>query len=114
MQGQPISWVVPHTFTQSKPRDVDFRIMSTFLEFYEVMLKFVLFKLFHNANLKYPPAVREGSLLSGAHLTAIAITTTATTDTKPRAKPKPKETAPLPIPAAAIIAADGARVGRCE
>ena len=81
--------------------------MSTFLEFYEVMLKFVLFKLYHNANLKYPPAVHEGSLLSGGHLTAVALTTTATTGAKPRATPKPKDTAPLPIPAAAIVDADG-------
>jgi pescadillo protein len=40
---------------QVAPPDVDFRIMLTFLEFYETLLKFVLFKLYHQQDLAYPP-----------------------------------------------------------
>ncbi len=39
------------------PYDVDYKIMMTFLEFYEVFLKFVNYKLYQNMNLVYPPKV---------------------------------------------------------
>ena len=34
--GQKITWLVPHPLSQVIPTDVDFRVMLTFLEFYEV------------------------------------------------------------------------------
>jgi pescadillo protein len=43
--GERVVWLVPHMFPHQKPNDVDVRIMSTFLEFYEVFLRFVLFKM---------------------------------------------------------------------
>lgn len=52
---QPVTWIVPHAFTQVTPPDVDFRIMLTFLEFYETLLKFTLFKLYHRLDVAYPP-----------------------------------------------------------
>ena len=55
--GEAVTWLVPHAFTQSLPREVDFRVMVTFLEFYEVFVRFVLFKLFHLRGWQYPPAV---------------------------------------------------------
>jgi pescadillo protein len=51
---------VPHSFTQNTPEDVDFRVMGTFVEFYQVMLDFVLFKLFTAANLPYPRKIQGG------------------------------------------------------
>lgn len=39
------------------PRDVDFRVMLTFLEFYETLLRFALFKLYHSLEIAYPPCV---------------------------------------------------------
>ncbi|XP_028170771.1 pescadillo homolog [Ostrinia furnacalis] len=56
-EGQTITWIVPHHFSfqpQSKD-EVDFKIMSTFVEFYTMMLGFVNFKLYHSLNLVYPP-----------------------------------------------------------
>lgn len=56
-EGQTITWIVPHHFAfqpQSKD-EVDFKIMSTFVEFYTMMLGFVNFKLYHSLNLVYPP-----------------------------------------------------------
>ncbi|XP_063620418.1 pescadillo homolog [Cydia splendana] len=57
IEGQIITWIVPHHFSfqpQSKD-EVDFKIMSTFVEFYTMMLGFVNFKLYHSLNLVYPP-----------------------------------------------------------
>jgi pescadillo protein len=48
---------------QHVPSDVDFRIMMTFLEFYEVLLKFVMFKLYNQMDMAYPP-VRPPALPS--------------------------------------------------
>lgn len=38
VMGEQINWLVPHKFTQALPREVDIRVMITFLEFYEVLL----------------------------------------------------------------------------
>jgi len=61
IQGQSVTWVVPHQFTQQMPEDVDFRIMMTFLEFYNTLLGFVNFQLYHNLNLFYPPKLTAQS-----------------------------------------------------
>ncbi|XP_024883268.1 pescadillo homolog [Temnothorax curvispinosus] len=57
IKGQTITWIVPHHFCfepQAK-NEVDFKIMSTFVEFYIVMLGFVNYRLYHTLNLHYPP-----------------------------------------------------------
>ncbi|KAJ1699651.1 hypothetical protein LUZ63_008163 [Rhynchospora breviuscula] len=55
VQGQKITWLTPHALQQVLTDDVDFNIMLTFLEFYETLLQFVNFKLYHSINVKYPP-----------------------------------------------------------
>lgn len=55
VQGQAITWLVPHATGQVLPADVDYRVMLTFLEFYEVLLAFVNYKLYHAAGCRYPP-----------------------------------------------------------
>lgn len=57
VKGQDITWVVPHKFPQNVPSDIDFRIMLTFLEFYTTLTHFVLYKLYTEANLIYPPSI---------------------------------------------------------
>lgn len=59
IRGQKITWIMPHKFPQNLPADVDFRVMLTFLDFYESLLKFVNFKLYHDAGLAYPPAINS-------------------------------------------------------
>ncbi|CAK1581737.1 unnamed protein product [Parnassius mnemosyne] len=61
-EGQTITWIVPHHFSfQPQNKDeVDFKIMSTFVEFYTMMLGFVNYKLFHSMNLVYPPQLTAG------------------------------------------------------
>nr|GEU73174.1 pescadillo homolog [Tanacetum cinerariifolium] len=39
------------------PLDVDYKIMLTFLEFYETLFGFLNFKLYESINLKYPPII---------------------------------------------------------
>jgi len=50
-----VTFVVPHAFVHSVPQDVDFRVLSSFLDFYQNMLKFVVYKLYRDAHMKYPP-----------------------------------------------------------
>ncbi|XP_057507101.1 pescadillo homolog [Actinidia eriantha] len=55
VEGQKITWLTPHALQQVVPDAVDYKIMLTFLEFYETLLAFVNFKLYHSINVKYPP-----------------------------------------------------------
>ncbi|GKY96137.1 hypothetical protein MPSEU_000573800 [Mayamaea pseudoterrestris] len=78
VQGQAIRWIVPHSFTQYLPQDVDYRVMMTFFEFYEVLLKFVLFKLFGDIGVRYPlpsgargASVGSTSAVLAGHLKAL-------------------------------------------
>jgi hypothetical protein len=48
---------MPHKLAYQTPDDVDFRIMSTFVEFYSIMLGFVNFKSYQDIGLIYPPKV---------------------------------------------------------
>lgn len=69
--GEPITWLVPHQFTQAIPKEADMRVMTVFLEFYEVFLKFVLYKLYHNMDLQYPPVVNKDLSNAGCFLLAV-------------------------------------------
>jgi pescadillo protein len=60
VSGVEVTWINPHEYTQRVPSDVDFRTMMTFLEFYETLLKFTLFKLYHSRGLQYPPLPSGG------------------------------------------------------
>ncbi|KAK9707050.1 hypothetical protein RND81_07G169500 [Saponaria officinalis] len=55
VEGQKITWIVPHSLQQVVPADVDLNVFATFLEIYETLLSFVNFKLYHSLNVKYPP-----------------------------------------------------------
>ncbi|XP_049830018.1 pescadillo homolog [Schistocerca gregaria] len=57
IKGQTVTWIVPHHFSfqpQSK-EEVDFKVLSIFVEFYLIMLGFINFRLYHSLNLYYPP-----------------------------------------------------------
>ena len=53
------------------PRDVDYRVMLTFLEFYQTLLQFVNFKLYHMLGVRYPPTVDSRMEQAAAGLAAI-------------------------------------------
>jgi pescadillo len=64
--GESITWLVPHGLSQLLPSDVDYRVMLTFLEFDESLLRFVNFRLFHSLGLPYPPPMEHSLLDAGA------------------------------------------------
>jgi len=57
IKGQKVTWIVPHyyPFQPQSKSDVDFKVMSIFVEFYTIMLGFVNFRLYNSLNLTYPP-----------------------------------------------------------
>jgi len=67
IQSIPVRWVIPHSFTQHLPTDVDYRVMMSFFEFYETLLGFILFKLYSDVGLRYPFPVKElgGEVIGG-------------------------------------------------
>jgi pescadillo len=58
VHGVSVTWLLPHAASQVLPKDVDMRVMLTFLEFYHTLLRFVLYKLYNGLGLRYPPVVR--------------------------------------------------------
>ncbi|WFD25512.1 mRNA-binding ribosome synthesis protein nop7 [Malassezia nana] len=72
--GQEITWLVPYMFTQTIPSDVDFRVMMTFLELYQTLMGFVLFKLYTDENLVYPPKLDEDLDNQGAGFGSLVLT----------------------------------------
>jgi pescadillo protein len=70
IQGCDVCWVVPHAFTQNIPTDVDFRVMTTFFEFYETLLGFVLFKLYNDIGVRYPLPVTGFDISSSSSVLA--------------------------------------------
>ncbi len=80
--GEPITWLAPHQFTQTLPKEVDYRVMLTFLEFYEVFLKFTLFKLYHMQNWQYPPTVDKILESEGCCLLSMKTDSTLTVNEK--------------------------------
>ncbi|XP_030376873.1 pescadillo homolog [Scaptodrosophila lebanonensis] len=57
IKGQKVTWIVPHyyPFKPQSKHEVDFKVMSIFVEFYTIMLGFVNFRLYHGLNMAYPP-----------------------------------------------------------
>lgn len=67
VRGEDVRWLVPFKFPENIPADIDFRIMLTFLEFYCTLLHFVLYKLYTDNGLVYPPKVDadKNKIISG-------------------------------------------------
>ncbi|XP_055712967.1 pescadillo homolog [Phlebotomus papatasi] len=59
IKGQLVTWIIPHyyPFKEQPKEEVDFKVMSIFVEFYSIMLGFVNFRLYHGLNLHYPPQI---------------------------------------------------------
>lgn len=73
IQGQDILWLVPYKFNQRVTSDVDFRIMGTFVEFYQTLLGFVNYRLYSSVGLVYPPKFNAVSDAAGAELGAFTL-----------------------------------------
>ncbi|XP_053961754.1 pescadillo homolog [Anastrepha ludens] len=57
IKGQKVTWIMPHhyPFKPHSKAEVDFKVMSIFVEFYTIMLGFVNYRLYHSAGYAYPP-----------------------------------------------------------
>ncbi|CED84517.1 Protein required for normal rRNA processing [Phaffia rhodozyma] len=73
LHGEKITWLEAYGFTQHVPTDVDVRILMTFLELHQTLLGFVLFKLYTDANLIYPPPLDQEADESGAGFGAFTL-----------------------------------------
>ncbi|KAG9393931.1 26S proteasome subunit P45 new pescadillo-like protein [Carpediemonas membranifera] len=73
LDGTPITWVMPHEFSQEQTDEVDYRVMETFLEFYTTLAGFVLYRLYTRRGVAYPPAVDAEKDKNGAWLDAITL-----------------------------------------
>ena len=73
VHGIKITWLTPYKFTQEIPEDVDYRIMQTFLEFYQVLMKFAMFKLYNDMNLRYPPILDSEYEAQGGYLSSVKL-----------------------------------------
>jgi pescadillo protein len=73
IQGQDILWLVPYRFVQRMSGDIDFRIMSTFIDFYTTLVGFVNYRLYTSIGLVYPPKFDQKSDERGGELGAFAL-----------------------------------------
>jgi pescadillo len=71
VMGEQVTWLAPHRFTQQVPKEVDLRVMLTFLDFYEVFVRFTLFKLYGMLKLQYPPVIDKQLDEAGCSLLAV-------------------------------------------
>ena len=56
---------------QVVPDDIDYKVMVTFSEFYQTLLQFVNFKLYHIIGASYPPIVNPRLEEAAAGLSAL-------------------------------------------
>lgn len=82
VMGQRVTWLVPHQFTPTVDKRVDLRVMITFIEFYQVLLKFVHWQLYAELGVAYPPKINLELDEAGAQLAAMELERVAKEDEK--------------------------------
>ena len=53
--GVDVTWLMPFTSPQKLPFEVDYEVMTSFLELYQSLMKLINFKLYKDLGLEYPP-----------------------------------------------------------
>jgi len=69
--GELVTWIVPFKYTQKISKNVDYKVMLSFLEFNEVLLSFINFKLYHSLGMTYPPVFDTVKFENGEYLSAL-------------------------------------------
>lgn len=94
--GSTITWLVPHQQRVSVPHNVDVITMSFFVDFYVTMLSFVLYRLYTDLGLHYPPKLEKASLGLDEGSKAVKIEKMTAQTIKTETAPAPtKHNAPL-------------------
>ncbi|WFD29385.1 mRNA-binding ribosome synthesis protein nop7 [Malassezia sp. CBS 17886] len=109
VHGQEITWLVPYMFTQNIPTDVDFRVMMTFLELYQTLLGFVLYKLYTDDGLVYPPRLDEDKDAQSAGVGSLQLMA-ADADVLGRSDLRPLDAAAQAAAENTIVRTDGKKV----
>jgi pescadillo protein len=73
ISGVLVTWLCPHRFTQGLPAEVDFKVMLTFLDLHRTVLKFVNYRLFTQAGVKYPPTVEHKAKIHASKVAALKV-----------------------------------------
>jgi len=95
IRSHTITWIVPFQYNLPKQeRNVDYKVMGTFLHFYEVLLGFVNFKLYQFIGLSYPPNYTLIKQRKGAYLEALVPRTIGSTTEKQKQKTKKTKETP--------------------
>lgn len=89
IDGELVTWIMPHRFTQKLPSDVDYSVMLTFLELYECMMNFVNYRLYTRQNLAYPPKIDAAADAVGLELAAVRAEPDAKKSTEKEGATKP-------------------------
>jgi pescadillo protein len=82
IKGQLITWLVPHQAMQKTPGNVDYEVMTTFLRFYETMLRCVNLKLYKEQSFDYPPTLPTEEEVAKTALSAGEITSSNSSTNK--------------------------------
>jgi len=64
--GQKLTWLVPHGLNQKVTKNADYKVMLTFLELYETLMGFVLYRLYNSIGITYPPKFQDTKEEDGA------------------------------------------------
>lgn len=62
IMGIDITWLSPFSVPQKLPFEIDYEVMTSFLEVYQTLLKFVNYKLYKDIGLDYPPPVTQSDV----------------------------------------------------
>lgn len=73
IMGETLTWITPYKFYQEIPRFVDISVLLNFFEFYETLMGFVNFKLFHSLGIHYPPEFDVNKQDNGEGLFAVIL-----------------------------------------
>ena len=70
--GVNVTWIVPHNFSLVE-NDVDYKVISSFLDVYITLASFVNYKLYADKDFLYPPRVNTAKEKAGEYLAALAL-----------------------------------------
>mmetsp|Transcript_18654 Transcript_18654/g.49477 ORF Transcript_18654/g.49477 Transcript_18654/m.49477 type:complete len:597 (-) Transcript_18654:179-1969(-) len=71
VDGVTVTWLDPFRFAQNLPADVDYRVMNSFLEIHETLMRSVNMRLFLKMGWSYPPRINGKLVAQGTFLSAL-------------------------------------------
>ena len=70
IEGVDVTWMIPHPFSLPSS-NVDYDIIKSFIELYLALVQFVVYKLYKQNHMAYPPKINRSKDADGEYLTAI-------------------------------------------